>query len=104
GVGSHVVSMSVHWVINHISVRPAPQATRSNQVARCRSPGVHSGAVTPPRNIDPAFATTEDVMNAAGITRQTVNTWVTQGLLPAPTKVSLGSPGGVFNRFPAWAI
>ncbi|MBZ5713012.1 hypothetical protein [Nannocystis pusilla] len=58
----------------------------------------------PPRNIDPAFATTEDIMKAAGIARQTVNTWIAQGLLPAPTKVSLGSPGGVFNRFPAWAI
>lgn len=43
-------------------------------------------------------------MKAAGIARQTVTTWVAQGLLPAPTKVSQGSPGGVFNRFPAWAI
>jgi len=60
--------------------------------------------VTPPRNIDPAFASTEDIMRAAGITRQTVYTWVRRGLLPAPTKVSQGSPGGVFNRFPAWAI
>jgi DNA-binding transcriptional MerR regulator len=58
----------------------------------------------PPRNIDPAFATTEDIMKAAGISRQTVSTWISLGLLPAPTKVSLGSPGGVFNRFPAWAV
>lgn len=43
-------------------------------------------------------------MKAAGVTRQTVNTWVSLGLLPAPTKVSQGSPGGVFNRFPAWAV
>ena len=60
--------------------------------------------MTPPRNLDPAFATTEDIMKAAGIARQTVHTWIAQGLLPAPTRVSLGSPGGVFNRFPAWAI
>jgi DNA-binding transcriptional MerR regulator len=60
--------------------------------------------VTPPRNIDPAFATTEDIMKAAGIARHTVGNWVAQGLLPAPTKVSLGQPGGVFNRFPAWAV
>lgn len=43
-------------------------------------------------------------MKAAGITRRTVTNWVALGLLPAPTKVSLGSPGGVFNRFPAWAV
>ncbi|PCC73224.1 hypothetical protein SAMN02745121_03049 [Nannocystis exedens] len=43
-------------------------------------------------------------MAAAGVARRTVSTWVALGLLPAPTKVSLGSPGGVFNRFPAWAV
>jgi DNA-binding transcriptional MerR regulator len=60
--------------------------------------------MTLPRNIDPAFATTEDIMKAAGIARQTVHVWISQGLLPTPTRVSLGSPGGVFNRFPAWAV
>lgn len=43
-------------------------------------------------------------MKAAGIARHTVGNWVAQGLLPAPTKVSLGQPRGVFNRFPAWAV
>lgn len=43
-------------------------------------------------------------MKAAGIARHTVGAWVAYGLLPAPTKVSLGQQGGVFNRFPAWAV
>ncbi|MCY1068048.1 MerR family transcriptional regulator [Nannocystis sp. RBIL2] len=60
--------------------------------------------MTQPRRLDPAFATTEDIVRAAGVTRRTVAAWVAQGLLPAPTKVSQGSPGGVFNRFPAWAV
>nr|WP_276599418.1 MerR family transcriptional regulator [Nannocystis sp. SCPEA4] len=67
-------------------------------------PGLHSTTVTQPRRLDPAFATTEDIVRAAGVTRRTVAAWVAQGLLPAPTKVSQGSPGGVFNRFPAWAV
>jgi len=56
------------------------------------------------RNLDPAFVTTDDVMAAAGIARRTVQVWVELGLLPQPLKVSLGMPGGVFNRFPAWVI
>ncbi|PCC73228.1 hypothetical protein SAMN02745121_03045 [Nannocystis exedens] len=58
----------------------------------------------PPRNLDPAFATTEDIMKAAGIAKKTVTTWVEYGFLPAPTRVSLGPSGGAFNRFPAWAV
>jgi len=58
----------------------------------------------PPRNLDPSFATTEDIMNAAGITRKTVAAWVACGFLPTPIRVSQGTVGGVFNRFPAWAV
>lgn len=56
------------------------------------------------RIVDPAFCTTQDVMEAAGVSTLTVRNWVERGLLPKPTKVSLGYPLGVFNRFPAWAI
>jgi DNA-binding transcriptional MerR regulator len=53
------------------------------------------------RNLDPAFVTTDDIMAAAGVARRTVQVGVEIGLLPPPQKVSLGMPGGVFNRFPA---
>ncbi len=43
-------------------------------------------------------------MAAASITRSTAKTWETMGLLPAPLKISLGMGGGVFNRYPAWAV
>lgn len=44
-------------------------------------------------------------MAAAGdCSRRTITVWIGLGLLPTPTRVSLGSPGGMFNRFPAWAI
>ena len=43
-------------------------------------------------------------MTAASITRSTVKTWQDMGLLPVPLKVSLGLGGGVFNRYPAWAV
>lgn len=43
-------------------------------------------------------------MAAAGVARRTVQVWVEIGFLPGPLKVSLGMPGGVFNRFPAWAV
>ena len=56
------------------------------------------------RNLDPAFVTTDDIMAAAGIARRTVQVWVEIGLLPPPQKVSLGMPGGVFNRFPAAVV
>ncbi len=59
-------------------------------------------AVAIRRNLDPAFVTTDDIMAAAGVARRTVQVWVEIGLLPPPQKVSLGMPGGVFNRFPAW--
>ncbi len=43
-------------------------------------------------------------MAAAGITRSTVKAWQDMGFLPVPLKVSLGMGGGVFNRYPAWAV
>lgn len=57
-----------------------------------------------PRKLDPAFATTDDIMAAASITRSTVKVWSDLGLLPPPIKMSLGMAGGVFNRYPAWAV
>ena len=45
-----------------------------------------------------------DASAAAGITRSTVKTWQDMGFLPVPLKVSLGMGGGVFNRYPAWAV
>ena len=60
--------------------------------------------MTLPRQLDPAFASTDDIMAAASITRSTVKTWEHMGLLPAPLKISLGMGGGVFNRYPAWAV
>lgn len=43
-------------------------------------------------------------MAAASITRSTVKTWQDMGFLPPPLKVSLGMAGGVFNRYPSWAV
>jgi len=57
-----------------------------------------------PRKLALGFASTDDLMAAAGCARRTITVWMELGLLPVPTKVSLGSPGGAFNRFPAWAI
>ncbi|MBL9104988.1 MAG: MerR family transcriptional regulator [Myxococcales bacterium] len=57
-----------------------------------------------PRNLDPAFATTDDIMAAASITRSTVKVWAELGLLPPPIKMSLSRAGGVFNRYPARAV
>lgn len=77
-----------------------PRATLAH---KCGGP--YTGrAVAINRNLDPAFASTDDLMAAAGIARRTVSVWVEMGLLPEPQKVSLGMPGGVFNRFPAWAV
>jgi len=56
------------------------------------------------RTLDSAYATTEDIMQAANVTRRTVTKWVTLGLLPKPTKVSHGYPLGAFNRYPASAL
>jgi DNA-binding transcriptional MerR regulator len=56
------------------------------------------------RRLDPSFATTADIMEAAGVTRRTVTAWIDAGLLPKPVKISLGSAGGVFNRFPMLAL
>jgi DNA-binding transcriptional MerR regulator len=56
------------------------------------------------RRLDPSFATTTDIMEAAGVTRRTVTAWIDAGLLPKPIRISLGRPGGVFNRFPMIAL
>ncbi len=45
----------------------------------------------------------DDVMAAAGASERTIRNWMQRGLVPMPTKVSLGYPNGVFNRFPAYA-
>lgn len=42
-------------------------------------------------------------MDAAGASERTIRNWMQRGLVPMPTKVSLGYPNGVFNRFPAYA-
>lgn len=56
------------------------------------------------RTLAPGFATTEDLMFAADCTRRTIAVWMNMGLLPRATRVSLGSVGGMFNRYPSWAI
>ena len=61
-------------------------------------------ARTVARTLAPGFATTEDVMVAANCSRRTIAVWTRLGLLPEPRRVSLGNPGGMFNRYPAWAI
>lgn len=60
--------------------------------------------MTDQKNIDPEFCTTQDIVEAAGVTTLTVRSWVERGLLPKPAKVSLGYPLGAFLRFPAWAL
>lgn len=60
--------------------------------------------MTDRRKLNVEFATTQDLMDAAGVSRRTIWMWIQRGLLPAPTMVSLGSPGGTFNRFPAAAL
>jgi DNA-binding transcriptional MerR regulator len=50
------------------------------------------------------YAYTEDLMEAGGVSRMTITTWVREGLLPVPESVSLGGPGGHSHRWPAWAI
>lgn len=60
--------------------------------------------MTDRRRLSVEFATTQDLMEAAGVSRRTIWLWVTRGLLPQPVMVSQGSPGGTFNRFPAEAL
>ncbi len=43
-------------------------------------------------------------MFAADCTRRTIAVWMNMGLLPRATRVSLGSVGGMFNRYPPWAV
>ena len=56
------------------------------------------------RRLSPEFSTTQDLMDAAGVSRRTIWVWIGLGLLDEPVKVSQGNPGGVFNRFPAAAV
>ena len=60
--------------------------------------------MTERRRLNVEFATTQDIMDAADVSRRTVWLWIGRGLLPTPTMVSQGSPGGTFNRFPAEAL
>jgi len=55
------------------------------------------------RKLDVEFATTQDLMEAAGVKRRTIWVWIQRGLLPTPMMISQGHPGGTFNRFPASA-
>ena len=55
------------------------------------------------RKLDVEFATTHDLMEAAGVKRRTIWVWIQRGLLPTPMMISQGHPGGTFNRFPASA-
>lgn len=56
------------------------------------------------RKVSDEFATTDELMAAAGVVRRTIQQWTKAGLLPAPTFVSLGNPHGAFHRYPAWAV
>ncbi len=56
------------------------------------------------RKLAVEFATTQDLMEAAGVTRRTIWDWIQRGLLPSPEMISQGSAGGTFNRFPAAAL
>lgn len=50
------------------------------------------------------FVTTEALVAAGGVTAITIHAWVKAGLLPEPRLVSSGSPGGLINIYPAWAV
>ncbi len=91
------------------AVSSPAQAVTAAKIYRCGRAGAPQRpwgtlARTVPRKLALGFASTDDLMAAAGCARRTITVWMELGLLPVPTKVSLGSPGGVFNRFPAWAI
>lgn len=58
----------------------------------------------PRRKLAVEFATTQDLMDAAGVQRRTIWVWIQRGLLPMPVMISQGHPGGTFNRFPASAL
>ena len=50
------------------------------------------------------FATTQEVTAAAGeVHRDTLRRWCKMTLLPEPTIISRGR-GGVFSRWPGWAV
>lgn len=53
---------------------------------------------------DPNYAYTEDLMEAGGVTRLTIVSWLKAGLLPTPESVPTGGPGGHAHRYPAWAV
>ena len=57
-----------------------------------------------PRKLNPAFATTEEVIEAAGgVTTHTLRRWSHKGALPEPTRTGVAR-GGTPNRWPAWAV
>jgi len=60
--------------------------------------------MTDRRKLAVEFATTQDLMEAAGVSRRTIWLWIQRGLLPTPETISQGRPGGIFNRFPASAL
>lgn len=57
-----------------------------------------------PPKLDPMFVTTDALVAAGGVTAITIHAWVKAGLLPEPRLVSSGSPGGLINIYPAWAV
>ena len=57
-----------------------------------------------PRQLNPAFASTEEVAEAAGgVTTHTLRRWCDKGALPEPTRTGVAR-GGTYNRWPAWAV
>ena len=58
----------------------------------------------PHRQLASEWATTQDLMDAGGVSRRTIWAWTERGLLPTPTMISQGRTGGAFNRYPASAL
>lgn len=57
-----------------------------------------------PRELNPAFASTKEVAEAAGIvTTHTLRRWCEKGVLPEPTLTGVAR-AGTHNRWPAWAV
>lgn len=56
------------------------------------------------RQLDPAFASTQEVAEAAGgVTTHTLRRWCEKGALPEPTRTGIAG-AGTHNRWPAWAV
>jgi DNA-binding transcriptional MerR regulator len=57
-----------------------------------------------PRKLNPAFASTAEVAEAAGgVTTHTLRRWCDKGALPEPTRTGVAR-GGTHNRWPAWSV